>query len=72
MIALRQNPAVLHVQDAVGADHRREPVRDQNDGPVFADAVDRLLDLRLRHVVKRRGRLIKEDDAVILTDYYGI
>jgi len=56
----RLQPAVLQHQDLVGVDHRRQPVRDQDQRPVAGDGVDRLPQGLLVPAVQAGGRLVQQ------------
>ena len=55
-------PAVEH-QDAVGADHARQAMGDDQRGPAHHQAVERRLDERLALRVHRRQRLVQHEDG---------
>src|SRR5687768_5666505 len=57
--------AVLERDDAVGNAHRRQPVRDDDDGAVLADEPHVLLNRALGFGIERAGRLVENQDARI-------
>ena len=66
MRALGKDFAVIHIQDSVGVDDGGKTVSDQDNGSVLPDLLDSLLNLGLGHIVQGRGRLVKENDTVVL------
>ena len=54
--------ALIQHDDLVGADDRREPVRDHERGAVARHPLQRLLDFVLGMAVERRGRLVQHQD----------
>ena len=58
--ALGDQPVLEHVY-AVGADHGRKAVRDDDDRPAAGKFIDRGLDLRLGVGVDRRRRLVEDE-----------
>jgi hypothetical protein len=63
VIAVLDEPAALDGDDAVGAAHRREAVRDDEDGAALRDPAHILLDDALTLVIERAGRLVEDEDA---------
>src|SRR5471032_3298829 len=56
-------PALLHDEDGVGVDQRREPVRDHDDGAADGDARQVLDEDGLALGVERAGRLVEDQNA---------
>ena len=65
MRAVFDQPTALKRHDAVGRTHRREPVRDDEDGAPFGDLLHVVLDDALALVVERARRLVENQDARI-------
>ena len=63
--------AVLHDDDQVGAQDRRQPVGDGDRRAALLDALDRGLDEPLRDRVKCRCRLVQHEDARVLEHHPG-
>ena len=61
-------PAVDHV-DHIGADHRREPVRDREGRAAAGRGIQRLLHDALRDGVQRGGRLVEQQHRRILQQH---
>src|SRR3954447_1394053 len=59
--AALDDDALVEHDDLVGADHRREAVRDDERRAAAADAVERVLDLLLGERVERRGRFVEDE-----------
>ena len=60
--SLRDFP-VFEDEDLVGVDHRRQPVGDDDGGPVFRDDVERRLDVALRLRVEGRRGFVQQEDG---------
>ena len=78
--ALRQQPvmgaaldddALVEHQDLVGADHRRQAMRDDERGAAARYAFERVLYLAFGEGVERRGRLVEHQDRRRLQDGAG-
>ena len=52
-------PCLQH-DDFVGIDNRREPVRDDDGGAPFGNAVERRLNFAFGSAVERAGRLVED------------
>src|ERR1700730_19109610 len=63
--AVLDHPPALEGDDAVGALHRRQAVRDDEDGPSRSDLFHVLLDGPLALVVERARRLVEDEDPRI-------
>jgi hypothetical protein len=57
--------ATIKRYDPVGTPHRREPVRDDEDGAAARDLRHVLLDYSLTLVIERARRLVENEDARI-------
>ncbi len=68
MIALLDNAASLHHQNAVGLQHSSKPMRDHQRRASGHHVVERALHLRLMLRVEGRRRLVKQEDRRILED----
>ena len=71
MRAALDNDAVVEHDDLVGADHRRQAVRDDEGRAAAADPVEGVLDLLLGEAIERRGRLVEDEDRRPLQDRAG-
>ncbi len=69
--ALFDQTAVVEHQDAVGADHARQPVRQDERGAPGGEAIDRLLDHRLVFGVDRGQRLVEDQDRRVAQEGAG-
>ncbi|GMA90114.1 hypothetical protein GCM10025869_06430 [Homoserinibacter gongjuensis] len=63
MRARADHAAVVEHDDEVGVDHRREPVRDHEQGSILGDRVDRLAQQLFVDPVERRRRLVEQQDG---------
>src|SRR5882672_6453843 len=61
-----ENSALIHHQDLIGADNRRQPMRDHERGAATRDFLELGLDRALGSGVERRGRLIEHQDRRLL------
>ncbi len=55
--------AIIQHEDLVSIPYRRESVRDDDDGSIGEEPVDRTLDEALRLAIQRRGGLIEDEDG---------
>src|SRR5271165_475466 len=63
MGAVFDDPSVLDGDDAVAPAHRRQAMRDDEDGSPRDDGLHVLLDDALALIVERAGRLVEDQDA---------
>src|SRR4051812_37393995 len=71
MGALAHDTPVLHEQNAVGAEHGRQAMRDDDRRPADPQVVQRLLDRHLRDIVERGCRFVEYEHRRILEDGPG-
>ncbi len=57
--------AILHEVNRVGMRDGLQPMRDDDNGPIFEQACDRRLDMALGFAVQRCGRLIEQHDRCV-------
>src|SRR5688572_7121217 len=62
MRAFLDDAAVIHDEDAVGAKHRRQPVRYDDGGAAQHQSFERGLDERLAAGIERRSGLVEQKD----------
>ncbi len=60
MRALLGEPAAVEHQDAVGVDHGRQPMGDDERGAALHDFVERALHQSLAFGIERAGRLVEQ------------
>ena len=70
-VAALLHTAILERVDVVGVDNLRDAVRDDDDGAVFLDSVDAVLDLLGGDGVETGRRLVQEDDGRVLEEHTG-
>ena len=68
MRALRDDAAVVHDDDAVGLQHRREPMRDDDRRAPLHQAIERGLHQSLALGIERAGRFVEQQDRRIAQD----
>jgi hypothetical protein len=61
--AVLDDAAGLQSDDAVGGPHRRQAVRNDEDGPVRCDLLHVLLNGPLALIVERARRFVEDEDA---------
>jgi hypothetical protein len=66
MRALLGDAAGLEHDDAIGMDHGRQAVRDDDRGAAALDRFQRRLDIGLGAAVERAGRLVEDQDRRVL------
>ena len=71
MGAFLDDAAVLHDQDAVGLEHGRQPMRDDQRGAALHQLLQRRLHQRLALGVERRGGLVEQQDRRVAQDGAG-
>ena len=69
--ALGDDAALLHDDDAVGAQHRGEAMGDHQGGAAGGKVLERLLHRALGFRVERRGRLVEQQDRRVAQDGAG-
>ena len=60
------DPPLMHHDNLVGGQDRREPVCDRDHGSALGESFKRLLNLFFRFGIERRGGFIKEENRRIL------
>ena len=66
--AARDDAAVIHHDDAIGLEHGREPVRDDDRRALRHEPLERLLHEQLALRVERARRLVEQQDRRVLED----
>ncbi len=65
------NHALIQHDDAIGIDHRREPMRDDQRRTATAHAFERILDFLFGIAVQRRRGLVEHEDRRALENGAG-
>ena len=71
MASLFDDPPTIHDQDAVGRQHRGEPMGDDECGAALHHVVERFLHQHFILGVQRGGGLVKQQDRRILENGAG-
>ena len=70
-VARLLDAAIFQGINDVGINDLRDAVRNDDEGAVFLDGVDAVLDLLRRDGIQRCGWLVQEDDRRILEEHAG-